>query len=381
MGKIDEFLNSFPDKDYSKFFCPGRVNLIGEHIDYNGGQVLPYALEYGIYGVAKLRNDNKLIFKSDNVKLVVERDLDDLKYRVEDNWTNYPKGIIKEFKDRGYPLSGMEINYYGNIPNGAGLSSSAAIEVLTCKIVDSLNNLNTDKISWVKWSQRVENEYIGVNCGIMDQFVVCMGKKDKAILLDCNTLDYKYTDVNIEDSSFVIINTNKKRVLSDSKYNERRKECEEGLKIIQKYMNIEYLCDIKLSLLNFVLSKIENPLIKRRVKHVITENARVCNAIEVLEKGDIEALGNILNLSHFSLKNDYEVTGFELDALAEEARKIKGVYGSRMTGAGFGGCTITLVEKSEIDNFSKKIKENYKKKTGLDCSIYYSGIGSGVKKL
>lgn len=382
MNKVRCFLQSYPKVEgYRQFFCPGRINLIGEHIDYNGGYVLPYALEFGIYGAAKVIGEDRLILKSRNMELGVEVSLDDLEFKEEHGWANYPKGIAKEFMDRGFKLKGMEINYYGNIPEGAGLSSSAAIEILTCIIIDSLCNLKTDKLEWVKLSQKVENEYIGVNCGIMDQFAVCMAKKGNVIFLDCNTLEYKYSKVNIDGYSLVIINSNKKRKLASSKYNERRKECEEGLKVLKNYKDIKNLCDLTSIELEKFIWKIDKENIRKRVKHVVTENERVKDSVKVLAEGDLKTFGTIMNSSHDSLKNNYEVTGFELDTLVDEARKCEGVLGSRMTGAGFGGCTITLIKDEKIEEFEEIVKDEYKKKTGLDASFYYSSIEEGVKKI
>lgn len=382
MKQAKDFLETYPEKDgYQQFFCPGRVNLIGEHIDYNGGYVLPCALEFGIYGVAKIIDEDKLILKSRNMELEVEVALDDLEYKDEHGWANYPKGIAKEFINRGFKLKGMQINYYGNIPEGAGLSSSAAMEILTCMIIDNLHNLNVNKLEWIKLSQKVENEYIGVNCGIMDQFAVCMGKKDHVILLDCDTLKYKYSKVKMDKHSLVIINSNKKRELSSSKYNERRDECEEGLRILRKYKDIENLCDLTSLELKQFIDKIDKENIRKRVRHVIMENERVINSIKALENEDLHTFGKMMNQSHDSLRNDYEVTGYELDILVDEARKCDGVLGSRMTGAGFGGCTITLIENQHIEKFEKRIKKVYKEKTGLDADFYHSLIEDGVKKI
>lgn len=380
MNQLGNFSLTYPkEHGYEHFFCPGRVNLIGEHIDYNGGYVFPCAIELGIYGAAKIIGEKKLVLKSRNMELEVQVDLDDLDYKQEHGWANYPKGIVKAFIDRGFKPTGLEINYYGNLPEGAGLSSSAAIEILTCIIVDSLWNLGVDKLDWIKLSQKVENEYIGVSSGIMDQFAVTMGKRDNAILLDCNTLEYQYSQFKMKDHNLIIINSNRKRELPSSKYNERREECQEGLRIIQKYKDIENLCQLNSIELDQIINNIHKENIRRRVRHVVTENERVLNSVKALERGDLESFGKLLNESHDSLKKDYEVTGFELDTLVEEARKCDGVLGTRMTGAGFGGCTITLIENKHIKKFEKKVKEAYKMKTGLEADFYYSLLGDGVK--
>lgn len=382
MEDLKKFWLAYPkNHGYEYFFCPGRVNLIGEHIDYNGGYVFPCAIELGIYGAARIIEQEKLVLKSRNMGLEVQVDFDDLECKKEHGWANYPKGIVKEFIDIGHKPVGLEINYYGNLPEGVGLSSSAAIEILTCIIVDSLWNLGVDKLEWIKLSQKVENEYIGVSSGIMDQFAVTMGKRDKAILLDCNTLEYKYSDLKMENHSLVIINSNKKRELSSSKYNERKEECDEGLKILQNYKDIDNLCQLNSKELKDIIQKIGNEKIRRRVRHVVTENERVIKSVKALENKNLVYFGQLLNESHDSLRDDYEVTGLELDILVDEARKCKGVLGSRMTGAGFGGCTITLIENRYIEEFERKVKEAYKKKTGFDAELYYSLAADGVNRI
>lgn len=382
MNYIDCFLQDYSkEAGYKHFFCPGRINLIGEHIDYNGGKVFPYALELGIYGAAKLIEEDKLLLRSKNMDLKVEISLDNLEYDKKHDWANYPKGIFKEFLDRGYSLKGMEINYYGNIPEGAGLSSSAAMEILTCKIISNLYQIEMDRLEWIKLSQKVEREYIGVNCGIMDQFTVCMGRKGYAILLDSNSLEYKYISFPMDEYALTICNSNQNRRLSSSKYNERRRECEKGLKILQDYKDIENLCELSSLELDTYIDKIKDETIRKRVKHVVKENERVMESIRALEEGDLDLFGQLMNASHDSLRDDYEVTGFALDTLVEEARKCEGVLGSRMTGAGFGGCTITLIKKDKIYDFKKRIKRKYKDKTGLNVDIYNSTMGSGVKRI
>ena len=376
-----EFLDDFKKEDgYSFYFCPGRVNLIGEHIDYNGGRVMPYALDYGIYGAGKKLDRGELLLRSANMDLVYRGNLDDLSYREADGWANYPKGIIREFLDRGYELDGLELNFFGNIPEGAGLSSSAAIEVLTCQVLDHLNNLNTKKIHWALLSQKVENEYIGVNCGIMDQFAVAMARENKAILLDCDSLDYEYIDVNIEGADFIIVNSNKKRALAESKYNERRQECQEILEVLREEFSISELCQLPIEDLDRALLRLDQDRLRRRLKHVVTENHRVNRASEILKKGDKKEFGRLLLDSHMSLKLDYEVTGRELDSLVEEGMKIQGVLGARMTGAGFGGSTIFLVE-DWVEDFEEKLKPAYFERTGLNCQVYKSGLAKGVSVL
>lgn len=367
------------------FFAPGRVNLIGEHIDYNGGKVFPCALDFGTYAVVKKREDN--IFRMSSLNFtdlgIIEFSLNNLIYDKKDDWANYPKGVIKTFLNENYNIStGFDVLFFGNIPNGAGLSSSASIEVLTSVILKNLFNLEIDMVSMVKLSQKAENEFIGVNCGIMDQFSIGMGKKNHAILLDCNTLEYSYAPFNLKDISIVIANTNKRRGLGESKYNERRASCESALKDLKDNgININALCDLTPAEFENVKHFITSDEGKTRAKHAIFENERVLKAIQFLESENIEAFGNLMNQSHISLRDDYEVTGFELDSLVEAAWEEDGVIGSRMTGAGFGGCTVSLVKNSNIDNFVKNVGEKYKNKTNLEASFYIANPGEGARKL
>ncbi|MDP4177738.1 MAG: galactokinase [Bacillota bacterium] len=365
-------------KVYS-FFSPGRVNLIGEHIDYSGGLVFPAALTIGIYGAARYRDDNLIRMRSKNISGEVIINLEEtLEYNDEDNWGNYPKGIIKELINRGHKIKGMDLLFYSNLPDGAGLSSSAALEVLTGYIILSLENgNNVDRIELSKLCQNVENKFIGVSCGIMDQFSVSLGKKDNAILLDCNSLYYEYVPLDLGNSSLVIMNTNKRRELSDSKYNERRSECEKALELINinKANKLKNLCEASLEDVEHFIS---DTTIKKRSTHVITENKRVKMAACALRMGDIERFGKLMIESHKSLKEDYEVTGFYLDTIVSEALKIKGCIGSRMTGAGFGGCAIALVDNSILDEFENTVSKEYEKITGIKPEFYVSSIGDGV---
>lgn len=362
------------------FFSPGRVNLIGEHIDYNGGFVFPGALSLGIYSALRYRDDRVIRLKSTNTINEVVINLDEsIEYLDSDGWGNYPKGIIKHLLSKGYEIKGCDILYSGNLPDGAGLSSSAAIEVLTAYMVLYHNcKNNIDRVYLAKQCQYVENNFIKVNCGIMDQFSVAMGKKDNAILLDCSTLKYKYVPFKLESYSLVIMNTNKKRELSDSKYNERRRECESALEIIKEHKRIDNLCEAEL---DDIYNYIKDETLIKRARHVITENKRVLRAVEVLNKGDILEFARLMTESHMSLKKDYEVTGFELDTIVEEALNSKGCIGARMTGAGFGGCAIALVDNSRIESFKKRVSSCYTEKTGLVPGFYVSIIDDGVKFL
>ena len=373
------------NKEVFTFLSPGRVNLIGEHIDYNGGFVFPAALTVGIYGALTLRDDNKIRMRSKNVAGEVIVNLDEeLAYKKEDDWGNYPKGVIKELLDRGHKIGGMDILFCSNLPDGAGLSSSAALEVLMAYIVLYLENQDKveeiDRVEVARLCQKVENQFIGVNCGIMDQFAVALGKQDNAILLDCNSLYYEYAPLKLGNYSLVIMNTNKRRELADSKYNERRGECEKALEIINSHKEekLANLCEATVEDIN---EFIEDEIIKKRAIHVVTENERVKKSMEALKDNDIKAFGKLMTASHISLEKDYEVTGLHLDTLVHEALKIEGCIGARMTGAGFGGCAISLVEEDKVEEFKEKVSENYEKVTGIRPSFYTSKLGEGTHRL
>ncbi|MGH4117563.1 galactokinase [Clostridium sp.] len=376
------FTKIYGENSDCTFFSPGRINLIGEHIDYNGGFVFPCALDFGIYGLVKIREDDKINFASTNFDLVVNSNLKDIKYIVEDDWANYPKGVIKIMKDNGYDVKGMDILISGNIPNGAGLSSSASLEVLTAEIVNNLFNKGSiDKIELVKMSQKAENDFVGVNCGIMDQFAILMGKTAKAILLNCETLEYNYADVNLLDCDIVIMNTNKRRALNESKYNERRAECEKALEVIRTVKDIKNLCELKPEEFDEIENLFTDERIKNRAKHAVYENARVIRAFNCLNNGDLIEFGRLLMESHDSLKHLYEVTGKELDTIVEEALLTDGCIGARMTGAGFGGCAIAVVKKDKIESFISRVKDKYTKRIGYEPSFYSTGIGEGTHRV
>ena len=383
---IKDFKEIFKySEEVETFFSPGRVNLIGEHTDYNGGFVFPCALDFGTYAVIKKREDKIFRMYSKNFENlgIIEFNLDNLVYDKKDDWANYPKGVIKTFLDRNYKIdSGFDVLFLGNIPNGAGLSSSASIEVLTAVILKDLFKLDVDMIEMVKMCQVAENKFIGVNSGIMDQFAVGMGKKDNAILLDCNTLKFEYVPVKLKNMSIIIANTNKKRGLADSKYNERRSSCEEAVKILNKNgINIKYLGELTVAEFEKVKHYITNKEQLKRATHAVTENERAKNAVEFLKKDNIAEFGRLMNKSHISLRDDYEVTGLELDSLVEAAWEEKGTVGSRMTGAGFGGCTVSIVENDYVDSFIKNVRKKYKEKTGLEASFYIGNIGDGTGKI
>lgn len=380
----DKFKELFGYEAESKFFAPGRVNLIGEHTDYNGGHVFPCAIHKGTYALVKKRDDKKFRMYSENFENlgIIEFLLDNLVNEKKHKWVNYPKGVVKMFIEAGYKIdSGFDVLFYGNIPNGSGLSSSASIEIVTSIILKDLYNLDIDMVEMVKLSQKAENQFIGVNSGIMDQFAVGMGKKDNAILLDCNTLKYSYAPVILKDEVLVIGNTNKKRGLADSKYNERRAECEEALKDLQKELDIQSLGELSVEEFNKSEKLIKNEINRKRAKHAVCENQRTIKAQKELMEGNLEEFGRLMNESHVSLRDDYEVTGIELDTMVEIAWNQEGVIGSRMTGAGFGGCTISIVKKNAVDKFIANVGKEYKERVGLNADFYIVNISDGAKKL
>jgi galactokinase len=379
----DRVLNYFREKTgltsgEKLFFSPGRVNLIGEHIDYNGGLVFPCAIDKGIYAAASLNNTGKINLYSTNFPLLqCSINNNYLEFDKNHGWMNYPKGVLKNIFELSGVKSGLDIAFHGDLPDGAGLSSSACIEMLTAVIADTLLELNIPKLNLVKLSQRTENEYIGVNCGIMDQFAVGFGKANSAILLNCATLDYSYAPFNIDGHSLIIINSNKRRELADSKYNERRAECESALNKLNKFITADNLCSVDendLELHRDNLTDIEY----HRALHVITENKRTIAAAEALKRSDLKLFGRLMNGSHLSLKNDYEVTGRELDTLALTAQKMDFVLGSRMTGAGFGGCVIVLIEGDNFEKFRKEAGEIYTRECGLTADFYQVKISDGT---
>ena len=363
--------------DLNFYFSPGRVNLIGEHIDYNGGFVFPGALTLGIMAATRKRNDSKIRFSSVNHPGTFEIDLKTtINYDSSRNWSNYPAGVVSLLKSEGYNLVGADVLFYGNLPDGAGLSSSAAIEVLTgFMFLSEAGEKSIDRVWLAKFAQKVENQFIGVNCGIMDQFSVSLGKENNAILLNCQTLDYQYAPLDLGDYSLVIMNTNKRRELAESKYNERRAECEKSLEILRGDGPIADLCS---ATLEQVESKLTDPVLKARSRHVVSENQRVIKAMEVLKSGNLVEFGQLLKASHKSLKEDYEVTGKELDAITNAADAHPACLGSRMTGAGFGGCAISIVKTTDVQHFENKVGTQYFENVGLKADFYVSRLGEGV---
>lgn len=378
---LKKFEEVFGDLEGVKvFFAPGRVNLIGEHTDYNGGHVFPCALTIGTYAAARVRNDRMLHFYSMNFEHlgVIGCSLDDLKPEKEADWTNYPKGVMWAFGERGFEIPfGMDILLYGNIPNGSGLSSSASVEVLTGFILKEFFGFDVSNQDLALIGQFSENNFNGVNCGIMDQFAIAMGKEDHAIFLDTADLSYTYAPVKLEGAKIVIACSNKKRGLGDSKYNERRSECETALAELQTVVDIKSLGELTESAFEENKSAIKDEVRVKRAKHAVYENQRTLQAVAALQANDIALFGQLMNASHASLRDDYEVTGIELDTLVEEAWKVEGVIGSRMTGAGFGGCTVSIVKDEAIDSFIEKVGAAYEAKIGYAADFYVVEIGGG----
>ncbi|TWK64866.1 galactokinase [Bacillus licheniformis] len=372
------------EKTPRTFFAPGRINLIGEHTDYNGGHVFPASISFGTYALGVKRDDQMIRFYSKNFpdEGIIECSLSDLAFDQSDGWANYPKGMFLLTKAAGHQIvHGADILYYGNIPHGAGLSSSASIELATGVLLKGLYDLQTDTISMVKLGQKVENEYIGVGSGIMDQFAIGMGKKDHAILLDCRTLDYTYAPFVLKEHDVIIINTNKQRTLAGSKYNERRAQCEEALGDLQQELSIASLGELTMEGFEAHQHLIRNEINQKRAKHAVYENARTLKALEKLREGDLAGFGKLMNESHLSLRDDYEVTGLELDAIVQAAWEQDGVLGARMTGAGFGGCAIAIVEKDRTDSFKERVNAVYRETVDYDAAFYTAAIGDGAKEI
>jgi galactokinase len=363
------------------FFSPGRVNLIGEHTDYNGGFVFPCALNYGTYLLIRKIKTNTLKFSTINFNDDTETEIKGLFINSSKRWINYPLGVINEFIKKGIKLSGLEFLYYGDVPNGAGLSSSASIEMVTAVALNELFSAAFDTLEMVKMSQKAENEFVGMNCGIMDQFAVGFGKKDHAIFLNCDNLFFENVPIILNGCSLIITNTNKRRGLTDSKYNERRSECERAVELLQSYKPICNLSELNTGEIGILEKYIKDPVVRKRAKHIISENGRVIEAVKVLKENNITRFGELMNQSHDSLKDDYEVTGMELDTLVYEGRKLRGVIGTRMTGAGFGGCTISIVKKEDSAKFMTALSDVYQKKTGLVPDFYQPEIGDGARRI
>ena len=388
MKILDEMQEVFREKfgavQTHAYFSPGRVNLIGEHTDYNGGHVFPCAISLGTYALVAPRTDGISRLYSMNLpeQGVVEFPMHGAVKSDAYGWANYPIGVVRVMEDAGHRAAhGFDIVLYGTLPNGAGLSSSASIEVLMAVILNDELNLGIDMVELVKFSQKAENEFVGMNCGIMDQFAVGMGKKDCAILLDCNTLSYRYSKLALDGCSIVITNTNKTHSLVTSAYNERRAQCESALKALQKVKPIKALGELTNAEFDAIASAIPDPVERRRARHAVYENNRTLEAVKALEANDVKRFGELMNASHVSLRDDYEVTGPELDTLAELAWQQDGVLGSRMTGGGFAGCTVSIVRDAAIPAFEKNVGDAYAAKIGYAPSFYVANIADGARRL
>jgi len=377
----EEFQQRFQKKPDYIFFSPGRVNLIGEHIDYNGGQVMPCAISLGTYLAISKNKDKVFRFQCLNFPETAELHLQNSYTKSGKEWFNYPLGILDQVLGLGHPVSGLDMLFDGNLPIGAGLSSSASIEVLMTYALDQLFQLGIPKVEIALLSKKVENEFIGVNCGIMDQFAVTFGENSKAILLNCDSLEYELLPFDTGNYSLVIINTNKTRSLADSKYNERFAQCGAALKALKKEIDAKNLCDIDIQTFQSYKYLINDPMLEKRALHVISENFRVNKAAKVLNENKLDEFGQLMYQSHQSLKELYEVSGIELDTIIEFCKDYKDCIGARMTGAGFGGCAIALVDKRKLEDFGKCLVEFYKGKIGYEPAVFASEIGNGVRQI
>ena len=382
---LKKFEELFGDREgVQVYFAPGRVNLIGEHTDYNGGHVFPCALTIGTYAAVRKRADRALHFYSMNFEKlgVIDTSIDDLTPSKEADWTNYPKGVMWAFAKRGMQMDcGLDVVLYGNIPNGSGLSSSASLEVLTGYYLRDLFGFDVTNIDLAKIGQYSENNFNGMNCGIMDQFASAMGKKDHAIFLDTADLSYEYAPLVLDGAKIVVTNSNVKHSLVNSEYNVRRSECEEALKELQTVVKINGLGDLTEEAFEENKAAIKDEVRVRRAKHAVYENQRTIRAVKALKENDLKLFGELMNASHVSLRDDYEVSCEEIDVLVEEAWKVDGVIGSRITGGGFGGCTVSIVKDEAIDSFKEKVGAAYQKRVGKTADFYVVEIGDGPSKL
>jgi galactokinase len=378
---VKEFRNRFHKEPEHIFFCPGRVNLIGEHIDYNGGRVMPCAISLGTWLAVSKNTDKLLRFECLNFPEKANLHLQDSYSRTGKDWYNYPLGVVSELAQQGHSLSGMDMLFTGDLPIGSGLSSSASIEVLMGFALSEMFGLGISKKDIALLSKKVENEFIGVNCGIMDQFAVAMGKESHAILLNCDTVEHEYIPLQLGDYVLAIINTNKPRKLAESKYNERFMECGKALTALKKELPLQNLCGIAPD--EFIVNRhlINDPVLEKRALHVITENQRVSQAANALQAHDLTGFGKLMYASHQSLQDLYEVSGKELDTIVEFCKNYGECAGARMTGAGFGGCAIALVKKKCFDDFAQKITAYYKERIGYEPGVFASLAGDGVRSI
>jgi len=377
-----KFIEKYGEGEISGYFSPGRVNLIGEHTDYNGGFVFPCALSFGIYALVRKTKRKSVRFASLDMPFEAEVPVTDLNKAIGKEWVNYPIGVFAQFMKKGLTFDeGADLLFYGDVPTGAGLSSSAALEVVTGVLINDQYGFGIDKIELAKMGQKAEHEFALVNCGIMDQFVSAMGKKDHAVFLNCDTLSYDLVPVILDGVKIVISNTNSPHKLDSGMYNARVAECHAAVKAIQPFKQINALGEISWEEFLKVEDKIENENVRKRARHVVSEIKRTEDAVRELRAGNLVRFGELMNGSHDSLRDDYEVTGFELDTMVEEGRKIEGVIGTRMTGGGFGGCTVSLVKDASVNKFIEQVGKNYQEKTGLKPVFYVAEISDGGKKL
>lgn len=377
-----KFIEKYGEGDFHGYFAPGRVNLIGEHTDYNGGFVFPCALSFGAYCMLRKTDRKTVRFASLNLPFEAEVSVDDLNKPIGKEWVNYCIGVFAQFLKKGIKFEqGADILIFGDVPNGAGLSSSAALEMVTAMAINETYEIGLERLELIKMSQKAEHEFAGVMCGIMDQFASGMGKANHAIFLNCDTLDYDLVPVELDGIKIVISNTNSPHKLDSGMYNQRVSECHAAVDAISKYKPIKVLAEVSWEEFKQLEDKIEEEVPRKRARHVISEIARTEQAVKELRAGNIVTFGQLMNGSHDSLRDDYEVTGEELDTMVEEARKIDGVVGSRMTGGGFGGCTVSLVKDEAIDTFIAEVGKNYEIRTGLKPAFYVAEIGDGAKRL
>ena len=382
LAKFEELFGN--EGEIRVYFAPGRVNLIGEHTDYNGGHVFPCALTIGTYMAVRKRNDRKVRFYSMNFESlgVIECSLDNLTPKADGEWTNYPMGVIWVFEGRGMKLdAGLDICLFGNIPNGSGLSSSASLEVVTGFMLKDMFGFDVTNKDLALIGQYSENNFNGCNCGIMDQFASAMGKENNAIFLDCNTLEFEYAPIKLDGAKIVVTNSMVKHSLVTSAYNDRRNESSQALKDLQTVCGIESLGELTEEEFEKFKSSIKDEINRARAKHAVYENQRTIKAVEALKNNDIKTFGELMNASHVSLRDDYETSCEEVDVLVEEAWKIDGVIGSRITGGGFGGCTVSLVKDEAIDEFKEKLTAAYEEKVGKTPEFYVVSIGDGPSRL
>ncbi|TCZ78878.1 galactokinase [Paenibacillus albiflavus] len=384
----DEFIQLYGGNyaDIAVYRAPGRVNLIGEHIDYNGGYVFPAALTFGTTLLLRPRQDHELHMASTNFPYKLQKSLYELAYDAKDDWTNFPKGIIVMLQQQSVSFShGYDMLFHGDIPNGAGLSSSASIEVVTAYGLLDQIGVTMSRTDIALLAQKTENQYVGVMCGIMDQFAVAQGKENHAVLLRCSDLDYQHVPFDSGSYKLIIGNTNKKRQLAESAYNQRRSECEQAVAILREkaaeYRELQVLCELSPEQFAQVEALIEDEIVRRRAKHVVEENARVLASVDLLRKGDLAGFGKLMLQSHASLRDLYEVSCHELDVIVDTAITIPGVLGSRMTGAGFGGCTVSLVHEDNVQTFIDFVGKAYKEQTEFVADFYVCDIGDGVNRV